>query len=144
MPKVVVSFADSLSVPPKYALVAAKHRGKWVFVRHRERDTFEMPGGHIEPGESAEQAARRELREESGAAQFEIWRVGGNCVDRGGEKSYGVLFYAEIESFNEMPEDFEMAERVFLDEPPAEDSLTYPDIIPAMIARAQEWRMNQP
>lgn len=34
----------------KYAVVIAKHQGKWVFCRHRERDTLEIPGGHREPG----------------------------------------------------------------------------------------------
>ena len=34
--------------------------------------TWEIPGGHIEPGESPEEAARRELFEETGAAEFTI------------------------------------------------------------------------
>lgn len=39
--------------------------GLWVF-----------PGGHCEPGESAESAARREFLEETGYACDEIWWVG--------------------------------------------------------------------
>lgn len=31
-----------------------------------DRDTFELPSGHVDPGESAEVAARRELLEETG------------------------------------------------------------------------------
>ena len=50
----------------KYAVIIAKYQGKWVFCRHRERDTLEAPGGHREPGETILEAARRELAEETG------------------------------------------------------------------------------
>lgn len=39
---------------------------KFVMVFNPTRDGWEMPGGRIEPGESAEQAAIREVREECG------------------------------------------------------------------------------
>jgi 8-oxo-dGTP pyrophosphatase MutT (NUDIX family) len=41
-----------------------------LFVRHAERGTWEFPGGTVEPGESAEQAAVRETAEEIGAAPY--------------------------------------------------------------------------
>ena len=48
------------------------HHGKQgdriLFVRHRDRGTWEFPGGTIEPGETAEDAAMREVREEIGAS----------------------------------------------------------------------------
>ena len=50
----------------KYAVIAARYEGKWVFCRHRERDTWEIPGGHREPGEDIADTARRELWEETG------------------------------------------------------------------------------
>ena len=34
----------------KYAVILAKYNGKYVFVKHRERKTYELPGGHREPG----------------------------------------------------------------------------------------------
>ena len=34
----------------RFAVIVARHRGKWVFCKHRERDTYELPGGHREPG----------------------------------------------------------------------------------------------
>lgn len=33
----------------KFAVVMAKTEGKWVFCKHRERDTYEFPGGHRDP-----------------------------------------------------------------------------------------------
>ncbi|MDR3206374.1 MAG: NUDIX domain-containing protein [Candidatus Methanoplasma sp.] len=38
----------------------------FLMVYNTKRDGWEMPGGKIEPGESPEQAAKREYEEESG------------------------------------------------------------------------------
>ena len=50
----------------RFAVIAARYRDQWVFCRHKERDTWEIPGGHREAGESIDSAAMRELREETG------------------------------------------------------------------------------
>ena len=41
-----------------YVVVAARFLDKWIFVRHFERNTWEMVSGHIEGGETADQAVR--------------------------------------------------------------------------------------
>ena len=56
----------------KFAVIIAKAHGKWVFCRHRQRDTYELPGGHREAEESILDAATRELREETGALDFSL------------------------------------------------------------------------
>ena len=33
----------------KFAVMIARHDGKWVFCKHRKRETYEVPGGHREP-----------------------------------------------------------------------------------------------
>ena len=35
----------------RFAVIIARSGDKWVFCKHRERDTYEVPGGHREPGE---------------------------------------------------------------------------------------------
>ena len=30
----------------KFAVVISQSNGKWVFCKHKERDTYEVPGGH--------------------------------------------------------------------------------------------------
>ena len=61
----------------KFAVIAARYRSKWVFCKHKERNTYEIPGGHRECGETIDDAARRELYEETGATDFELTKV---CV----------------------------------------------------------------
>ena len=45
---------------------------KLIFCKHRERDTYEVPGGHRESGEDILSIAKRELMEETGAIDFTI------------------------------------------------------------------------
>ena len=47
-----------------FAVVVARYQDHWVFCRHKDRNTWEWPGGHIEAGETPLQAAQRELQED--------------------------------------------------------------------------------
>ena len=49
----------------KGSIVIARHGGKYIMVNHNER-TWEFPGGHIEGDETPLEAAKRELKEETG------------------------------------------------------------------------------
>jgi len=80
----------------KYAVILAKRGEDWVFCKHRERETWEIPGGHREPGEDILSAAKRELYEETGAVEFEIQPVCVYGVVSGEEETLGMLYYAEI------------------------------------------------
>ena len=87
----------------KFAVIITKTEGKWVFCRHRERDTYEIPGGHREPGEEILMTARRELYEETGALRYDIRPV---CVysvaapdNFGGRETFGMLYAAEVYAF---------------------------------------------
>lgn len=117
----------------KYAVIAAKYKDKWIFVKHRERDTLEIPGGHRELGENIAQTAARELYEETGALKYSLRQL---CSYRVNDN--GMLFYAEIEELGELP--LSEIERVeLLDEPPAELSgWTYPAIQPALWEKVSE------
>ena len=40
-----VKFFDlNADKPLKYAVICARYNGKWVFCKHKERDTYEIPG----------------------------------------------------------------------------------------------------
>ena len=49
----------------KFAVIISLSNGKWVFCKHKERDTYEAPGGHREVGEDILETAKRELQEET-------------------------------------------------------------------------------
>ncbi len=125
--------------PIVIVVIICRYQGKWLLVRHKERNTYEFPGGHVEPGESPEGAARRELYEESGAAEFHLWPVTSYGVLNGYKAAYGMLYFAHIESFGELPP-YEMAERRFITELP--DNLTYAAIQPKLLQRVERWLIN--
>lgn len=124
-----IEFYETTDEKLKYAVILAKYKEKYIFVRHRERETWEFPGGHIELGESPEVAGARELKEETGATSFFIQSRGYYSVEIGNNKSYGAFFVAEIYDFVEL-KDSEIVEIGFFDSLP--HSLTYPEIIKAL------------
>lgn len=92
----------------KFAVIFSRYQGKWVYCKHKERSTYEAPGGHREVGESIEMAAKREVYEETGAVDYDIKPV---CI-------------------------YEIEEVRFFDDLPQE--LTYPLIQPVLLSKLQE------
>lgn len=65
----------------KFAVIISQSNGKWVICKHKERDTYEAPGGHREAGEDILETAKRELQEETGAIVCEIdGKIVASCV----------------------------------------------------------------
>lgn len=122
-------------VRQKYAVIIARHEGKLLWCRHRDRDTWEVPGGHIEEGETALEAAARELQEETGALDFTLTPVCWyNLVfTEGYEGSSSLLCVADVHSLGELHA--EIAEVRTFDEMPSD--LTYPKIQPFLLVEAR-------
>lgn len=118
----------------KFAVVAAEYRGKWVFCRHKDRDTYEVPGGHREQGESILQTAERELYEETGAVRYNIRPVCSYSV-KDSEETFGMLYHASIDGFSKLPS-LEIESVEFFDSLPGK--LTYPDIQPYLYYRVKK------
>ena len=119
----------------QFVVIACKYKGKWVYVKHKERNTYEIPGGHREYGETVEQAARRELEEETGAMEYTIKPVsyysvtGKTRVNENGEECYGMLYYAHLDKLGIIHSEIERLE--LYDGLP--DRMTYPLIQPKLI-----------
>jgi 8-oxo-dGTP diphosphatase len=150
--QLIVRIHDLDTVPEghiTFVVLLARYQGKWVYVRHKERTTWEIPGGHREPGEWLTDSAERELYEETGATVFTLDPLFDYEVDRSGEdlptpmslpypvtyfqpptRTFGRLYLAEIQELGALPE-FEIAEvRLFENSP---EHLTYPAIQPMLL-----------
>ncbi len=122
----------------KFAVIIATYQGKFVFCKHRDRDTLEIPGGHREAGEEIDETARRELYEETGALDFDIKPV---CVysviEPGkfdGAETFGMLYHAEIRSFEK--ELHSEIEQIVISKALPEQ-WTYPKIQPMLLEEAK-------
>ena len=119
----------------KFAVIISFYHGKLVLCRHKDRDTYEIPGGHREADESILDCAKRELFEETGAIAFDIEplcayaTIGKNRVNVSGDIIYGMLFVADIRRMDKL--EYEIGEILFVDK--LVDNLTYPDIQPLFI-----------
>ena len=126
----------------KFAVILAKTGVKWVFCKHRERDTYEFPGGHREPGETILETAARELQEETGAIDFTLKPVcaysvkGKTQVNKSeDDESFGMLFAADITSFEK--ELHSEIEKILITDTPVEN-WTYPLIQPRLFEEAEK------
>ncbi len=123
----------------KFAVIISKSNGKWVFCKHKERNTFEFPGGHRKNKEDIFDTAKRELYEETGATEFTIKPI---CVysvttdkNFNGKETFGMLYYAEITDFEK--ELHSEIERIILTDDLV-DNWTYPAIQPKLLQNAKE------
>ena len=133
----VVSFPEARTITNRdltYVVIVAEYKGKWIFCKHKDRDTWEIPGGHIEPGENPVEAAARELQEETGAEAFGLKRICAYLVEHEERISYGILFHARVKKLKKMPNS-EIEEIFFDDNLPRK--LTYPEIQPNLFYKVK-------
>lgn len=98
----------------------SRYKDKYVFSYNKKRNGWEIQGGHIEENETWEEAAKREMYEETGATKINLEPI---CIYK--ISTYGILCYCEILEMKELPKEYEMEEIMFSDTLP--DNLTYKD-----------------
>ena len=122
----------------KFAVIITRSNGKWVFCKHRERETYEFPGGHREAGEDINDTARRELYEETGAIEYNIKTICPYSVTSIENEeiieTFGMLYFAEVSVFED--ELHSEIEKIVLTDTLV-DNWTYPLIQPRLLEEAE-------
>ena len=86
-----VKFYKEIYEPIQYVVIVARYKDSFIFCKHKNRKTYELPGGHVEENESIFQAAARELKEETGALNYTL-----DFISYYSYGAYGALFYANV------------------------------------------------
>lgn len=139
-PMTEVKFYEAVYEPDTkltYSVISARFKHKWIFVRHNKRTTYEIAGGHIEPGESSHEAACRELMEETGAVQYSLECIATYSVKKDGATGWGRLYLAEVTELGPLPGMSEIGEVIFGTELPEKN--THPDIQPYLFKKTMEY-----
>ena len=74
-----IKFYDKNIIEDKkllYSIIVSEYKGKWVFVKDKERQRWEVPAGTREKGEEIIETAKRELYEETGLIAKELTLLG--------------------------------------------------------------------
>ena len=113
--QVSLSFeTDQFDQAPEHVLVVCRYKNHWLLTNHKKRG-LEFPGGKIEIGETAEEAAHREVFEETGAEIKHLILIGQYQVAGDGWSFVKNVYFAEIKGLNEREHHFETWGPVLLD-----------------------------
>lgn len=111
---VTMSFdKDAFGQSPAHVLVICEFNGKWLLTRHTKRG-LEFPGGKVEYGETLDEAARREVMEETGAELNELIYIGEYMVENKGESFVKAIFFGRVKSLESQEQYYETGGPVLL------------------------------
>lgn len=105
--KVTLSFEKEPYSPyPKHVWVICRYNDDWLLTKHRTRG-LEFPGGKVEAGETAREAAVREVLEETGGIVQDLAYIGQYYVHGKREHIIKSVYFATIARLEKQPTYFE-------------------------------------
>ena len=121
--------------PLRFVVICSFFRGQPFLSFHEKHQSWETQGGHIEEGETPEEAAKRELYEESGVQDTELIPVCDYFAWDAEGSSNGRVYAARIREIPALP-DSEMQKTAAFSGLP--ENLTYPSVTPVLFSEAQK------
>ncbi|MRG85218.1 RNA deprotection pyrophosphohydrolase [Salinibacillus xinjiangensis] len=116
--EVKLSFTKNpFSPSPKHVWVITKYQDQWLLTKHKDRG-MEFPGGKVEIGETAEEAAKREVFEETGGIVSDLTYIGQYFVDGKGGEVIKNVYFGEVDELREQTSYHETLGPVLLDQLP--------------------------
>lgn len=104
---VQLSFEDHpFSKEPKHVWIICRYQDQWLLTKHKDRG-MEFPGGKVENGETAEEAAIREVKEETGAEVDDLVYIAQYHVEGKGGTVTKNVYYAKISTLTEQEHYYE-------------------------------------
>lgn len=116
----------------KFAVISAMYKRKWLYVKHKDRNSWEIPGGHREPDENIVETAKRELFEETGCKEVDLVPISDYSMDDSVNEIFGRLYFARIKEIGQLPIS-EVGEVKLFDNLPK--NLTYLEIQPKLFKK---------
>lgn len=98
---------------PEHVLVICRKGQKWLLTNHKKRG-LEFPGGKVEQGESLEEAARREVLEETGALIHQLQFIGEYEVTFQGKTFVKAIYLGDVAEIEEKDNYYETAGPVLI------------------------------
>lgn len=97
---VILSFSkQAFEEEARHVLVICQYKNGWLLTNHKKRG-LEFPGGKMEQGETLEEAALREVYEETGALLGEVKYIGEYKVCDPKGAFVKVIFYGRVQSLD--------------------------------------------
>lgn len=121
--------------PLRFVVVCSFRKGQFFLSYHSAHQSWEAQSGHIEDGETPEEAASRELLEESGVSDAEIISVCDYYAYDSEGSANGRVYAAIVHQIGELPPN-EMSRVQSFDALP--DNLTYSKVTPVLFQEARK------
>ena len=119
----------------KFVVILTKYKNKWIYIKHKHKDTWENPSGNRENNEDISLTASRELIEKTDAKEFFIEPICNYAIEKNGEMIMGRLFNAEVYKLGNNIQDKIKEVKAFKEQP---TELEYPEIQKKLISKLEE------